>query len=66
VACSQALRLRQRAGQVSQDALGAGVRGMIEQADAPFIDQDRPLDVVLRGLTEAAAARRWQVEWGEA
>ncbi len=64
IACTQALRLRQRAGEVSQDAIGAGAASTIEQIAPPFIDQDQPLDQVLRALTEAASARRWRIEWG--
>ena len=66
IACAQALRLRLRAGQLPEDALGPDLRGLIEQADPPFIDQDRPLDQTLRAFAEALSERRWNVAWDEA
>lgn len=52
VACVQALRLRLRDGGLDQADLSASLRAFVDAAVVPFIDEDRPLDSVLRGLCD--------------
>ena len=61
LACTQALRLRLRAGELSPQMFGPGIARLIEEAGAPFVDEDAPLDASLRALTEAIATRRWRL-----
>ncbi|MEJ0058658.1 MAG: aromatic amino acid lyase [Terricaulis sp.] len=63
IACVQAVRLRQRAGELSDAAIGPGVAALINDARVPFIDEDAPLDKVLIELNSAIATRRWHLDW---
>jgi histidine ammonia-lyase len=68
IACVQALRLRLRDGGLSEDMLGAGVRGFIAQAGATatFIEEDAPLDGVLARLCEEIASGAWTLAFDAA
>jgi histidine ammonia-lyase len=61
VACGQALKLRLRAGELKQSAIGPGVAALMEAA--PFIDEDAPLDRRLAELTGRIAGREWRFDW---
>ncbi len=65
IACVQALRLRMRAGALTPAMLGPQIAQLIEWAQLPFIEEDTPLDQVLRRLTEAIAERRWPLDWAD-
>ena len=65
VACSQALRLRERAGEITQDMLGAGALALRERV--PFVNEDAPLDSLLSELVHAIARQQLVADWsGEA
>lgn len=66
IACVQSVRLRLRAGDLTQDNLGPALAEWIEAADVPFVEEDRPLDSVLVRLTQAIADRQWPAGWSEA
>jgi histidine ammonia-lyase len=66
LACVQALRLRLRAGELSDAMIGEGVASLIEQSGAPFIDEDTPLDQTLRAMTASIAERSWRLTWTDA
>ena len=67
IACGQAMRLRQRAGEVDASMISPGVTALMKSADTPMIDEDAPLDRLLGNLTGAIAAKTWKLEWpGEA
>lgn len=53
-ACTQALRLRLRAGELGPKRLGDNIAAFIEQFgdDLPMLEEDRPTDRVLRRLCE--------------
>jgi histidine ammonia-lyase len=61
IACGQALRLRQRAGEISSAMIVAGIGDLIKIA--PFIEEDSPLDVRLAELTQAISLRQWRLDW---
>jgi histidine ammonia-lyase len=61
IACAQALKLRQRQGEISAAMLPAGVGALMETA--PLIEEDAPLDRILAELTQAIARRDWRLEW---
>jgi histidine ammonia-lyase len=63
IACAQALRLRQRAGDLSAEMIGAGVAALIE--GAPLIEEDSPLDQRLASLTAMIAERAWRLDWAD-
>jgi histidine ammonia-lyase len=61
IACIQALRLRQRDGDILPgDLAGPLVEFVgIFSESIPFVDEDEPLDGVLLKLCEAMVAQRW-------
>lgn len=61
IACSQALRLRRRQGEISEAMIPAGAAALME--DVPFIGEDAPLDVVLTKLASAISRREWRLDW---
>lgn len=66
IACIQALRLRVRDGGLTEDMLGAGVRGFMAEAGrtATFVEEDAPLDGVLIRLCGEIASGAWSLEFG--
>lgn len=63
LACVQGLRLRLRAGTLSNAMIGSGIAGLIQDTKVPWVEEDAPLDRVLAGLTEDIAHRRWRLDW---
>lgn len=61
IACAQALKLRQRQGEITAAMLPAGVQALMEAA--PLIEEDAPLDKRLAELTAAIARRDWRLDW---
>ena len=61
LACSQALRLRQRSGEVSPAMIGPGITALMQTV--PLVEEDAPLDKILAELTGAIAQRAWKVKW---
>jgi histidine ammonia-lyase len=61
IACSQALRLRQRQEEITASMLPASLTALMEHA--PFIDEDTPLDKQLAALTASIAKREWRLNW---
>jgi histidine ammonia-lyase len=68
VACVQALRLRQREGALGDSDLTSAVSEFVAAvgADIPFVDEDEPLDGVLRRLCAELAAQSWTLRWSDA
>jgi histidine ammonia-lyase len=66
IACTQAIRLRVRSGQLSASTIGPEVGGFLAALDPliPFIDEDVPLDGVLTNL--CGAIERQSFPLGEA
>jgi histidine ammonia-lyase len=63
VACSQALKLRLRAGDITAEMIGPGIAALMDKA--PLIEEDAPLDKLLGDLTSAIARREWRFDWPE-
>ncbi|WP_293553153.1 histidine ammonia-lyase [Parvibaculum sp.] len=65
IACVQALRLRQRSGDIVAADLSAPLTEFTDLLGAliPFIDEDRPLDHVLHALCGDMAAQSWHPRW---
>lgn len=63
LACIQGLRLRQRAGTLSNAMIGTDIAALIQESKVPWVEEDAPLDRVLAGLTESIAHRRWRLDW---
>lgn len=61
LACSQALKLRQRAGELTAAMITPGVAALMQLA--PLIEEDGPLDKRLTELTGAIARRDWRFDW---
>ena len=61
LACSQALKLRQRAGELTAAMITPGVTTLMQLA--PLIEEDAPLDKRLTELTSAIARRDWRFDW---
>jgi histidine ammonia-lyase len=61
IACVQALRLRLAAGELQISDLGQDVAAFLAEMDdcIPFIDEDRPLEGVLRDLLVKIEAESW-------
>lgn len=68
IACLQAIRLRQRSGDVINSDLSASLSGSLASMEAkvPFIDEDQPLDHVLRVLCADMAEQQWHMIWDTA
>ncbi|MEX1154005.1 aromatic amino acid lyase, partial [Parvibaculum sp.] len=68
IACIQALRLRLRSGEIAaKDLEGplAAFAGMLQGA-VPFIEEDRPIDLLLGELCAGIEHRAWALDWTEA
>ena len=65
IACIQALRLRQREGEIVVADLPATLTDFVSAigAPVPFIDEDEPLDGLLRHLCAELAAQSWDLRW---
>ncbi|MES1991338.1 MAG: aromatic amino acid ammonia-lyase [Pseudomonadota bacterium] len=65
VACLQALRLRQRDGDIVTDDLSPALTGFVAELGSlvPFIDEDRPLDAVLRHLCATFTDQSFDTKW---
>ena len=65
IACLQALRLRQRDGDIVADDLSSALAGFVAELGplVPFIEEDRPLDTVLRHLCATFADQILDVKW---
>ncbi|WP_417789743.1 HAL/PAL/TAL family ammonia-lyase [Terasakiella pusilla] len=63
LACCQAIRLRAHQGDLSYDRLSPAVREFQEQMekDIPFVDEDKPLEGVLKTLLERIAQQHWSL-----
>ena len=61
IACGQAIRLRQRAGEVTPAMLGPGLAALVKAS--PMIEEDAPLDKRLNDMTAAIAKREWRFDW---
>lgn len=68
VACVQALRLRQREGVLGDSDLTSAVSEFVAEVGVgiPFVDEDEPLDGVLRRLCAELAAQSWTLRWSDA
>jgi histidine ammonia-lyase len=64
IAVVQALRLRQRAGQLTDTAIGSRIGRFLANMGeiVPFIDDDVPLDGLLHRLVEAVGSRAFALE----
>lgn len=67
VACTQALRLRIKAGALKESLLGAPIAAFMAEAGKaiPFIDEDKPLDKTYLALINAIGERSWRLEWAD-
>lgn len=67
VACGQALRLRRIAGDLSSADLGEHLADFLAQVEAivPLLEEDTPLDGLLRRLCAITAAGEWRLRFGE-
>lgn len=65
VACIQAIRLRQREGEIVAPDISVALAEFLSFAgeSIPFVDEDEPLDGVLRHLCAELAAQRWTLRW---
>ena len=65
IACLQALRLRQRDGDIVDGDLSPALAGFVAELGpcVPFIEEDRPLDAVLRHLCTMFAEQSLDVKW---
>ncbi len=63
VACGQALRLRLKSGEITEDMIGPGMAALVEAV--PFIEEDTPLDRRLVALTARIAQRDIPIDWAE-
>ncbi len=65
IACCQALRIRQDRGELLEEDLPAGLGAFVSVVGerVPFIDEDRPLDHVLRAMGEDIQAQAWPLLW---
>lgn len=65
IACLQALRLRQRSGEIVSGDLTADLVRFADDLGVfiPFVDEDAPLDDVLRALCADMAAQNLGVSW---
>jgi len=63
LACCQALRLRQRQGELSYDRLSEDVLTFQKslEEDIPFVNEDEPLEDVLKLLLDRIAVRHWSL-----
>jgi histidine ammonia-lyase len=61
LACSQALRLRQRTAEITGAMIGPELSALMETV--PLVEEDAPLDRLLNDLTGAMARRAWVVRW---
>lgn len=68
VACSQALRLRMRSGEVAAADLSTPLAAFADglQSAIPFIEEDRPLDRLLGELCAGIDRQAWPLDWTEA
>ncbi|MGV8996670.1 MAG: HAL/PAL/TAL family ammonia-lyase [Parvibaculaceae bacterium] len=65
VACIQALRLRQREGELVADDLSPALAAFVSELGAlvPFVEEDQPLDMVLRHLCAMFAEQTLTAMW---
>ncbi|MDO9125249.1 MAG: hypothetical protein Q7U42_00130 [Parvibaculum sp.] len=65
IACRQAIRLRLRAGEIAMSDLEGPLAGFVGDLEAaiPFIEEDRPLDRLLRDLCAGIDRRAWALDW---
>lgn len=61
LACGQALKLRERAGEINAAMIGPGLAALV--ASEVLIEEDAPLDKRLTKLTTAIAQREWRLDW---
>jgi histidine ammonia-lyase len=61
MACGQALKLRQAAGEITPAMLAPGVQVLVQAT--PLIEEDEPLDKRLAELTAAISHRTWTLSW---
>lgn len=61
IACGQAIRLRQRASEVTPAMLGPGVTALVKTS--PMIEEDAPLDRRLNEISAAISRREWRLDW---
>jgi histidine ammonia-lyase len=61
LACSQALRLRERSKEINKSMLGPGIAALMQHT--PLIEEDAPLDKLLTELTGAISRRDWRLDW---
>jgi histidine ammonia-lyase len=61
LACSQALRLRERSKEINKSMLGPGITALMQHT--PLIEEDAPLDKLLGELTGAMSRRDWRLDW---
>lgn len=67
IACVQAVRLRMRMHDLTQDMLGRPLAGFMEQVGGliPFIEEDQPLDRLLGELCRLQATGAFRVEFAD-
>lgn len=68
IACHQAIRLRQRSGELVRQDFSSPLAATLAifEGKVPFIDEDHPLDEVLRLLCADMSDQRLRIQWGEA
>ncbi len=63
LACSQALRLRERSKEINKSMLGAGITALMQHV--PLVEEDAPLDKLFNELTATISRREWRLDWAD-